>query len=131
MTVNRTISGDQSTRSGRVSELCEIDLAWQKTREQYLDNGYEPRPLDGRSLIVVSSFFLLSWGFITWGEVARLTPAITATTVVGFASLRSRSFERVYQQYLQQRSVAGLRVGDSKSAADQSLPGPNSPRRLS
>ena len=91
-------------------ERCQIDLAWQASREQFLDNGCEPRPLDGRSVALISAFFVLTWGLTVWGGLAHLTPAITATTIVSFASLRFNGFDRAYQQYLQRRAEATVLV---------------------
>ena len=90
---------------------CQVDIAWEKTREQFLDNGREPRPLDEQSVLLISAFFALTWGLSAWGGQAQLIPAISAATVVSFASLRFNSFDRAYQEYLQRRRVAFVLVG--------------------
>jgi hypothetical protein len=88
--------------------LCQIDLTWQKQREQFLDNGREPHPLDWRSLGLISAFFALSWGLAAWEGLGHLTPAIATATIVNFASLRVSSFNQAYEQYLQRRAEALL-----------------------
>jgi hypothetical protein len=90
------------------STLCHIDLAWQSQREQFLDSGREPHPLDWQSLALVSAFFALSWGLASWQGMAHLTPAIATATIVNFASLRFSSFNQAYEQYLHRRAEAML-----------------------
>lgn len=90
---------------------CQVDIAWVMTREQFLDNGREPGPLDERSVLLISAFFALTWGLSTWGGLAHLIPTISTATVVSFASLRFNNFDRAYQQYLQRRRVALMPVG--------------------
>ena len=96
-------------------QIHQIDLAWQKKYEQFLDMGREPRPINGRSLMFISAFFMLSWGLSAWQGLAQLTPAIATTTIVSIASLRSKSFDRAYRQYLQQRAEAISLAGDHQS----------------
>ena len=113
MTSQRSIADDHSTCE--TSGLNQIDLAWQKKYPQFLDNGREPRPLSGRSLLFISAFFVVSWGLSTWQGLAHLTPAIATTTIVSMASLRASSFGRAYQQYRKQRDEASALVNDAKS----------------
>ena len=115
MTSHRSIIVDHSTRKINASELHQIDLAWQKKYEQFLDRGREPCPVNGRSLMFISAFFVLSWGLSAWQGLAQLTPAIAATTIVSIASLRSNSFDRAYRQYLRQRAEAISLAGDAKA----------------
>jgi hypothetical protein len=89
----------------------QVDMAWQQTREQFLDNGHEPRPLDERSVLLISAFFAITWGLSAWGGLTQLIPAITVATIVSFASLRFNSFDRAYQLYLQRRRAALVLVG--------------------
>ena len=98
------------------SQLYQIDLAWQKEYEQFLDLGREPRPVNGRSLMFISAFFVLSWGLSTWNGLAQLTPAIATTTIVSIASLRSNGFDRAYRQYLQQRAEVISLAEDAKAS---------------
>src|SRR5712671_6227591 len=65
MTSHRFIADDHSTCQTSAG-LHQIDLAWQKKYPQFLDNGREPRPLSGRSLLFISAFFVVSWGLSTW-----------------------------------------------------------------
>ena len=104
MTSQRPIADDHSTCE--TSALNQIELAWQKRCRQFLDNGREPRPLDLRSLMFISAFFVVSWGLSTWNGLAQLTPAIATTTIVSIASIRSNGFDRAYRQYLRQRTEA-------------------------
>ena len=104
MTSHHSIAGDLSTRESSASKLHRIDLAWQKEYQQFLDNGREPRPLDGRSLLFISAFFVVSWGLSAWQGLTQLTPALAATTIVSVASLRFNGFDRAYRQYLQKRA---------------------------
>src|SRR3954467_644156 len=90
---------------------CQADIAWQKTCEQFLDNGREPCPLDWRSVLLISAFFALTWGLSTWTGRAQFIPAISAATIVSFASLRSSSFDRAYRQYLERRKQVRLQMG--------------------
>ena len=114
MTSHRFIADDHSTCQTSAG-LNQIDLAWQKKCRQFLDNGREPRPLNGRSLLFISAFFVVSWGLSTWQGLAHLSPAIATTTIVSMASLRSSSFDRAYRQYRQQRKEADALVSDAKS----------------
>lgn len=115
MTSHRSITEDHSAREMGTGVLQQIDLGWQEKYRQFLDNGREPSPLDGRSLMFISAFFVLSWGLSTWQGLAHLTPAIATTTIVSMASLRSNSFDRAYRQYLQKRKEAASLVSDTKS----------------
>src|SRR5215510_12809633 len=41
----------------------QLDVAWNKEYVKFLDlNGREPRPLDERSIALISAFFVVSWG---------------------------------------------------------------------
>jgi CHASE2 domain-containing sensor protein len=91
-------------------ERRKVDLAWQRKREQFLENGNEPRPLDWKSVGLISGFFVVTWGLATWGGLAPLIPAISAATIVSFASLRFSSFERAYEEYRQARARATVLV---------------------
>lgn len=113
MTSHRFFAHDHSTCETSAG-LSQIDLAWQKKYRQFLDNGREPRPLNGRSLLFISAFFVVSWGLSTWSGLAHLSPAIATTTIVSIASLRSNSFDRAYRQYRKQRKEADALVSDAK-----------------
>src|SRR6185436_3244931 len=52
MTSHRFIADDHPTCPTSAG-LHQIDLAWQKKYPQFLDNGREPRPLSGRSLLFI------------------------------------------------------------------------------
>jgi hypothetical protein len=104
MTSHPSTIVDHATRKLNTNELYQIDLAWQKEYERFLDLGREPRPVNERSLMLISAFFMLSWGLSTWNGLAQLTPAIATTTIVSIASIRSNSFDRAYRQYLRQRA---------------------------
>ena len=106
-----TSPNDYSRRAIIARILEQIDLAWREKYERFLDySGREPRPLDGRSLLFISAFFVLSWGLSTWQGLAQLTPAIATTTLVSIASLRFSNFDRAYRQYLQQRAEVTANV---------------------
>jgi len=114
MTSQRSIADVHSTRETSAG-LDQIELAWQKEYPQFLDHGREPRPLNLRSLLFISAFFVVSWGLSTWQGLAHLTPPIATTAIVSMASLRASSFDRAYRQYLQQREEASSLVSDAKS----------------
>ena len=114
MTSQRFVADDHS-KCQTSAGLHQIDLAWQKKYPQFLDNGREPRPLSGRSLLFISAFFVVSWGLSTWQGLAHLTPPIATTAIVSMASLRSSSFGRAYRQYLEQRDEASALVNDAQS----------------
>lgn len=114
MTSQRFVADDHSTCQTSAG-LHQMDLAWQEKYQQFLDNGREPRPLSGRSLLFISAFFVVSWGLSTWQGLAHLTPPIATTAIVSMASLRSSSFGRAYRQYLEQRDAASALVRDAKS----------------
>jgi len=116
MTSQRSIADGHSTCE--TGGLNQIELAWQKTYPQFLDHGREPRPLDLRSLMFISAFFVVSWGLSTWQGLANLSPAIATTTIVSIASLRSSSFDRAYRQYRKQREEASALVSDAKSKGE-------------
>jgi hypothetical protein len=83
----------------------QIDLAWQKNYVKFLDfNGREPRPLDQRSLTIISAFFVVSWGLSTWQGLTLMIPAIACATIVSLASLRFNEFDRAYQHYCRRRA---------------------------
>jgi hypothetical protein len=113
MTSQGSVADDNSTRE--TSGLNQIELDWQQRYPQFLDYGREPRPLNLRSLLFISAFFVVSWGLSTWQGLAHLSPAIATTTIVSIASLRASSFSRAYRQYLEQRDEAGALAGDAKS----------------
>ena len=114
MTSYRSIAEDHPACEMSTGVLHQLDLAWQKKYRQFLDNGREPRPLDARSLMFISVFFMVSWGLSTWQGLAHLTPAVATTTIVSIASLRSNGFDRAYRQYLQQREEAASLVSVAK-----------------
>ena len=100
-----TREGEYARRAiiARIHE--QIDLAWSKKYEQFLDfNGREPRPIDERSLTVISAFFVVSWGLSTWQGLPHMVPAIATATIVSIAALRFQEFDRAYQQYCQRRA---------------------------
>jgi hypothetical protein len=83
----------------------QLDLAWRKEYEKFLDfNGREPRPIDKRSFTLISAFFVVSWGLVTWQGLSQMIPAIASAAIVSFASLRFNGFDRAYQQYRQRRA---------------------------
>jgi len=114
MTSQRFVAHDHSTCQTSAG-LHQIDLAWQEKSGQFLDHGREPRPLNVRSLLLISAFFMVSWGLSTWQGLAHLSPAIATTTIVSIASLRASSFDRAYRQYLEQRNQASVLVSVAKS----------------
>src|SRR5258708_5133932 len=116
-----TSPNDYSRRAIVARLLEQIDLAWREKYERFLDySGREPRPIDGRSLVFIAAFFVLSWGLSTWQGLVQLTPAIATTTIVSIASLRFSNFDRAYRQYLEQRAqvtahvAVGFPVGVAK-----------------
>jgi hypothetical protein len=83
----------------------QLDVAWNKEYVKFLDlNGREPRPIDERSIALISVFFVVSWGLATWQGFSQLIPAIACAAIVSFASLRFNGFQRAYQQYCQRRA---------------------------
>src|SRR4051812_42259948 len=111
------MTSDYKKRESIVRALDQIDRSWRKQYERYLDfSGREPRPIDKKSFIVISAFFLLSWGLSTWQGLLHLVPAISITTVVSFASLRCVNFNRAYRQYFQERAGIAANFSDGKPA---------------
>ena len=96
----------------------QIDLAWSRKYEEFLDfSGREPRAIDERSLAIISAFFVVSWGLVSWQGLPQMVPAIATITIVSFASLRFHEFDRAYQQYCQRRAeVMRLSAAETASA---------------
>lgn len=111
--------GNYSQRAVVARILERIDAGWREQYERFLDlSGREPRPIDGRSLFCVVTFFVLSWGLSSWHGLAQFTPAIATTAIVSIASVRFHSFDRAYREYLKQRAiVTGSGAEDSRPLA--------------
>lgn len=99
------------------SDVWQIDWAWQRRREVFLDAGHEPRAPDLASVLAVGLCFLFLWGMMFSVDAGGLTVAgPAACCVVALSSLRWTQFKAAFECYMRRRTIAERRLRETPGA---------------